>query len=260
MGIFNAMINGASSQFGREFGRAAANSILKGRNSYTVNNQVYTERVRPSDSEVKKAAKELYKTKFVTTNKGNITRLIDMTNLVTDRLVFNGQETIINIDEFNDMLDIYSDKMSHGISLIDSDFNDKSVDHLSLKFSELKESIDKFNLDMDTFITNKIAELEKESIDKNKVVKLAMPLMGLHYFYINKGGIGLLSILSILGILFTFTNGFTSIGNYIPFLIMPLINLLSLIEYSTMKQDDFDQMFNKMLKRYRKLKGLKIQM
>jgi len=38
MNILKSMVNGASSQFGREFGRAAANKILKGSNYYAVKN------------------------------------------------------------------------------------------------------------------------------------------------------------------------------------------------------------------------------
>tara|TARA_Y100000385_G_scaffold24999_1_gene23940 strand:- start:341 stop:736 length:396 start_codon:yes stop_codon:yes gene_type:complete len=37
MNILNEVIRGASRQFGREFGRAGANAILKGKNYYTVN-------------------------------------------------------------------------------------------------------------------------------------------------------------------------------------------------------------------------------
>ena len=36
MNILNDIVSGASRQFGREFGRAGANVILKGANSYTV--------------------------------------------------------------------------------------------------------------------------------------------------------------------------------------------------------------------------------
>lgn len=38
MNILNEVVKGASRQFGREFGRAGANAILKGKNYYTVRN------------------------------------------------------------------------------------------------------------------------------------------------------------------------------------------------------------------------------
>lgn len=47
MNILNDIIRGASSQFGREFGRAGANVILKGKNYYSVNsNGDYSGRVK----------------------------------------------------------------------------------------------------------------------------------------------------------------------------------------------------------------------
>lgn len=40
MGIFDNIVRGASTQFGREFGRAGANRVLKGSNYYSVKNGV----------------------------------------------------------------------------------------------------------------------------------------------------------------------------------------------------------------------------
>lgn len=40
MNILNEVVKGASQQFGREFGRAGANAVLKGKNYYTVNHSI----------------------------------------------------------------------------------------------------------------------------------------------------------------------------------------------------------------------------
>jgi|TARA_B110000879_G_C11023280_1_gene451801 hypothetical protein len=48
MNILNDIVSGASRQFGREFGRAGANVILKGANSYTVRGiSDYSGRIKP---------------------------------------------------------------------------------------------------------------------------------------------------------------------------------------------------------------------
>ena len=73
MNILNEVVKGASRQFGREFGRAGANAILKGKNYYTVQGGGdYTGRIKQSDSNVVRAIKVVLKVKFVTTNKANI--------------------------------------------------------------------------------------------------------------------------------------------------------------------------------------------
>lgn len=59
MGILENVINGATSQFGREFGRAGANIILKGKNNYSVNDLRYEGRIKPSDNKLIKMIKEI---------------------------------------------------------------------------------------------------------------------------------------------------------------------------------------------------------
>ena len=64
MNIIEDIISGAYSQFGREFGRAGANTILKGSNYYTVQGKSdNTGRVKPSYSDVVRAIKEINKIK-----------------------------------------------------------------------------------------------------------------------------------------------------------------------------------------------------
>ena len=83
MNILNDVVSGAARQFGREFGRAGANSILKGANSYTIKGiSDYSGRIKSSDSDVVKSIKEINKMKFVSANKANVSRLIDLTDLV----------------------------------------------------------------------------------------------------------------------------------------------------------------------------------
>jgi hypothetical protein len=94
MNILNDLVGGAISQFGREFGRAGANLVLKGANSYTIKGASdYTERIKPSDSEVVKSIKEVNKITFVAMNKANVSRLIDLTNIVMSNIQFEGNKT-----------------------------------------------------------------------------------------------------------------------------------------------------------------------
>ena len=71
MSVFKQVIGGAASQFGREFGRAGANTILKGANHYTVrtDDSRFDGRIKPSDSNVVRVFKEIDKVNFVTITK-----------------------------------------------------------------------------------------------------------------------------------------------------------------------------------------------
>jgi hypothetical protein len=49
MSLLETIINGAASQFGREFGRAGANILLNGKNSYTINDNRYDGRISQNE-------------------------------------------------------------------------------------------------------------------------------------------------------------------------------------------------------------------
>ena len=60
MNFLNEVVRGAAQQFGREFGRAGANAVLKGKNYYAIKNiSDYSGRIKPSDSKLVKSIKEL---------------------------------------------------------------------------------------------------------------------------------------------------------------------------------------------------------
>jgi phosphosulfolactate synthase (CoM biosynthesis protein A) len=131
MNILNDVISGAARQFGREFGRAGANSILKGANSYTIRGiSDYSGRIKPSDSDVVKSIKEINKVNFVSTNKANVSRLIDLTDLVISNIDFKGSQTLNEINDITELINQYNDKFNRGSSLVDDDFKEKSVDYL----------------------------------------------------------------------------------------------------------------------------------
>jgi hypothetical protein len=153
MNILNDVVSGAARQFGREFGRAGANSILKGANYYAVKGvSDYSGRIKPSDSEVVKTIKEINKVKFVSTNKGNISRLIDLTDLVISNLNFNGNQTLFEINDITELINQYNDKFNHGSALVDDDYKEKSVDYLEERRNEFVRLMDKFNNDIKNHI------------------------------------------------------------------------------------------------------------
>ena len=83
MKIIRDILWGAATQFGREFGRAGANQILKGKNHYVIKGQSdYSGRIKPSDSDIVRAYKEINRIKFAQSNKANVSRLIDITDKV----------------------------------------------------------------------------------------------------------------------------------------------------------------------------------
>lgn len=227
MNILNDVVSGAARQFGREFGRAGANSILKGTNYYAVKGaNDYSGKIRSSDSEVIKSIKEINKAKFVSTNKGNISRLIELTDLVISNLDFNGNQTLNEINDIMELINQYNDKFNHGSTLVDDDFKEKSVDYLEERRNEFVRLMDKFNNDIKNHIKQNL-ELEKSNKKSKKTaVLLAIPLLGFQWAYLKSPGYTVLSIVLCWTI------------------IVPVFNLISLLKLLLMNESKFDIEFN----------------
>jgi hypothetical protein len=196
MNILNDIVSGASRQFGREFGRAGANVILKGTNSYTIRGiSDYSGRIKPSDSLIKKAIKEIQKIKFVSTNKGNASRLIELTDLMLANISFNGNETLNQLTDLKELVNQYNNKFDHGSSLIDDDFKDKSIVYLEDKRKEFAELMDEFNNDTKIFINGNLELAKEKRKSKKTATILAFPILGglgFHKFYLGKTGQGII--------------------------------------------------------------------
>tara|TARA_B110000503_G_scaffold118084_1_gene178670 strand:- start:798 stop:1529 length:732 start_codon:yes stop_codon:yes gene_type:complete len=231
MNILNEVVKGASRQFGREFGRAGANAILKGKNYYTVQGGGdYTGRIKQSDSNVVRAIKVVLKVKFVTTNKANISRLIDLTDLATDALSFNGVETLNEIQDIKVLIEEYNDKFEHGSVLVDDNYEDKSLDFLKAKRNEFVDLLSQFNADIKSFVKTKLDEAVKNKKNKKTATWLSCPFLivgcfGFHKFYVNHNGHGILYIL---------TFGWLS----------PFLSLVNFIQFIKMNQEKFDEKYN----------------
>lgn len=227
MNILNDVVSGAARQFGREFGRAGANSILKGANYYAVKGTGdYSGRIKPSDSDVIKSIKEINKVKFISTNKGNISRLIELTDLVISNLDFNGNQTLFEINDITELINKYNEKFNHGSALVDDDYKEKSVDYLEERRNEFVRLMDKFNKDIKNHIEQNLEIAKNKRKSKNTAVLLAIPLLGFQWAYLKSPGYTVLSILLCWTI------------------IVPVINLVSLLKLLLMKENKFDQEFN----------------
>ena len=227
MNILNDVVSGAARQFGREFGRAGANSILKGANSYTLKGiSDYTGRIKPSDSDVVKSIKEINKVNFVSTNKANVSRLIDLTDLVIANLDFKGIQTLNEINDITELINQYSNKFNHGSSLVDDDFKEKSVDYLEERRKLFVDAMNNFNNDIKNHVAQNFQLAEANKKSKKTAVILAIPLLGLHWAYLKSRGYTFLSILLCWTI------------------IVPVINLISLLKLLFMNEAKFDIEFN----------------
>ena len=240
MNILNDIVSGASRQFGREFGRAGANVILKGANSYTVRGiSDYSGRIKPSDSQVIKAIKEIQKIKFVLTNKANASRLIELTDLMLANISFNGNETLNQLTDLNELVNQYNNKFDHGSSLIDDDFKDKSIVYLEGKRKEFVDLMDKFNNDTKIFINKNLQLAEQKRKSKKIATVLAFPFLGglgVHKFYLGQIGQGIVYLLFC-------------------FLVIPsIIALFEFISYLSMSIDKFDSKFNPEYSYYKQFK------
>ncbi|MGK0308333.1 MAG: TM2 domain-containing membrane protein YozV [Urechidicola sp.] len=240
MNILNDIVSGASRQFGREFGRAGANVILKGANSYTVRGiSDYSGRIKPSDSQVIKTIKQIQKIKFVSTNKANASRLIELTDLMLTNISFNGNETLNQLTDLNELVNQYNNKFDHGSSLIDNDFKDKSIVYLEGKRKEFVDLMDKFNNDTKIFINRNLQLAEQKRKSKKTATVLAFPFLGgigVHKFYLGQIGQGIVYLLFC-------------------FLVIPsIIALFEFISYLSMSIDKFDSKFNPEYSYYKQFK------
>jgi len=240
MNILNDIVSGASRQFGREFGRAGANAILKGANSYTVKGiSDYSGRIKPSDSPIIKAVKEIQKVKFVSTNKANASRLIEITDLMLSNISFCGNETLNQLTDLNELVNQYNNKFNHGSSLIDDGFEDKSINYLEDKRKEFVELMDEFNNETKVFIKENLTLAEQNRKSKKTATILAFPILGsfgIHKFYLGQIGQG------IMYFIFSFL------------LITAIISLFEFISYLSMSTEKFDTKFNPEYRYYSQFK------
>ena len=238
-------MRGASTQFGREFGRAGANKILKGANSYNVNINDYNGRINSTDSDIVKTIKEIKKIKFVTTDKANISRLIDITNIIIPFIVFNELETLYNIKDVETIIDIYNKKYEHGEVLISSNYNGKDLDLLIEKRNYFLTSVKEFNLEIKDYITTEYNRTKKERKTKTKMKKYAIisGIFGGHRYYLGKGK------QTSYGILYTIL----FLSFIIPIILNPLLffcsptfllTIIDIIVFSMMTENKFDKKYN----------------
>lgn len=265
MNILKNVINGATTQFGREFGRAGANIILKGNNSYNLNNLRYEGRIKPSDNKIVKALKEIKKIDFVTTNKANVSRLIDITNIVNDIIIFEGDNSLRFMDDYSNLIDVYNDKFEHGRVLIDENYSDKSLDFLIEKRNVYEKILDKFNNDIKENLKSKYLILENNKRIKSKALKWGFPLWGfsgIMHFYLKNNIFGILSLLTSWTILVpilhyvkyhSFISKDLPLSILIIFLVVPLLNILYYFYTLALSEEEFDNNFNSQYVKMKKI-------
>ena len=227
MNILNEVVKGASRQFGREFGRAGANAILKGKNYYTVRSYSdFSGRIKPSDSEVVKVIKKINKISFVSTNKANASRLIEITDLVCNQIIFEGVPSLNQLSDIKKMIDIYNDKFEHGSALIDDDFKDKSIDYLNDKRADFVNLLEKFNSDAKAHIKRNLEITTRKKKSKKIALLLCFPFLGFQWFYFKDYLVGIISLLCCWTI------------------IAPIINFVHFFSILFMSQNKFDTKYN----------------
>lgn len=229
MGALDNIIKGATTQFGREFGRAAANSVLKGANHYTVNsNSKYQGRIKPSDSEVVKRIKEVNKVKFATTNKANTSRLVELTSVIDDVIVFKGVETLRQMTDIITLVNLYNEKYQHGEALIDNDYEAEIVEFEKKKRENWEERMDAFNTQSVEFVNYNYHGWMAKRKSKSTATILAFLLgwIGGQKFYLNIWGH------AFLAVLFSWTT--------IPF----FVGIYDGIRFASWSEADFDAKFN----------------
>ena len=167
--------------------------------------------------------------KFVSANKANASRLIELTDLMLSNISFNGNETLNQLTDLKELVNQYNNKFDHGSSLIDDDFKDKSIDYLEEKRKEFVELMTEFNNDTKVFVKGNLELAEQKRKSKKIATILAFPILGslgIHKFYLGKIGQG------VMYFIFSFL------------LIPAIISLFEFIAYLSMSTEKFDDKFN----------------
>ncbi len=122
-------------------------------------------RIKPSDSAIVKGIKEINKVQFVSTNKANVSRLIDITDLVNSHVDFKGNKTLNELQDFTELINAYNDKFNQGSSLVDDDFEGKSIDYLKERRKEFVEGMKSLNQEIKEFVlaNYQLAESKKKT-------------------------------------------------------------------------------------------------
>ncbi len=230
MKIISDILWGAATQFGREFGRAGANQILKGSNHYVIKGQSdYSGRIKPSDSEIVRAYKEINRIKFVQSNKANVSRLIEITDRVLPFLDFNNDQSLDIMTETKDLLDLYHNKVDHGNALIDDSFNEESAIFLEEKIKLLVQKLKNFNSESKDWVEKnlEISSNKRKSKSTFMILSLLLGGLGIQKAYIGHWGYFFLSLV------FSFT--------FIP----AIIGLYDFVKTLFTSVDKFDSKFNK---------------
>ncbi|MFV0554962.1 MAG: hypothetical protein ACK5LR_09685, partial [Mangrovibacterium sp.] len=214
-----------------------ANSILKGKNAYVIKGESdYSGRVKPSDSELVKAVKQLNKISFISSDKGNVSRLIELTDIMISNLDFNGNSSLAELQDVKQLLSQYNEKYRHGRSLISDDYQDKSMDYLQERRAIFEKAADDFNEEARDFIITKQRQTQAKKKSKKKAALLAIPALGLQWAYLGSPGYTYLSIVLCWTI------------------IVPIINLIALLKLLLMSEAKFDAEYNPELVYYRQFK------
>lgn len=82
--------------------------------------------------------------------------MIELTDLMLSNISFNGNETLNQLTDLNELVNQYNNKFDHGSSLIDDDFKDKSIDYLEDRRKEFVDLMNKFNNDTKIFINRNL--------------------------------------------------------------------------------------------------------
>ena len=226
--MFKTIGKGAAKQFGAEFGRAAANKILQGANSYTIKTEVdYAGRIKPSDSQVIRMIKEIQKVKMPSQNKSIVNKLLDMTNSILPLFEFNGISTFCELEDIKYLVKVYNEKCENAELLLDENFDHQIFDRYKERSKLLAETITNFN----TAVSQSLSSNYKYYLSRKKTKKgLALSgllvVFGAHFFYTKQYGAG------ILYLLLSWTA------------IVPLIGFLFWIYYLCLSQEKFDAKFN----------------
>ena len=244
MNIFKTIIRGAASQFGREFGRAGANKVLKGSNHYAVKN-INDKNIKTTKKDIKnydivKLKGKLEKLSFSSVDKTNINKMISITEELI-KVYINIPENAVEldlIDYYKEVDELYVNKYNLFELGIDENKNIKLLEYLKVKLEETKVVVTLANKKLNILIEMNNFKYSEDNND-NWVSKSDF-----------KNTIELLVIMILLYIVSIFFIGISLLSTISFYIVSVIIFLLNLkISYEQYNKKNATFLYNNSLKK-----------
>ena len=227
--IGSQIIRGAATQFGREFGRAAANSVLKGANYYNVKNSTSSSK----DKEIDKTIAQIKRIDIGARSSTNIARCYSVLYKFETLLNLKQSNEIENIILLVDTAALVSEKIEFLSKMIDDDKLTEVIVEAQKVFQKLDDLVETVKRTVNENYNNTVYKSKKTAV----LLAVFGAFLGLHGYYLNK--FSSVIYLLLIGMMLLFGASWKVIGISIVF-----INVFRSLIFLGQSKSSFDNYYN----------------